>query len=68
VLVKYPEVDLSVNKTGIFAKLAKLDQVLQEGERVEIYRPLPPKTRSAHGSDVKKERIRAKKERVSKTD
>ena len=64
VLVKYPEVDLSVNKTGIFAKLVKLDQVLEEGERVEIYRALPPKARNAHAVDDKKERIRAKKERT----
>ena len=64
VLIKYPDVDLNVNKTGVFAKLVKLDHVLQEGQRVEIYRALPPKARSAHASDDKKERIRAKKERV----
>jgi len=68
VLVKYPEIDLKVNKTGVFAKLVKLDQVLEEGERVEIYRPLPPKVRSAHAVDDKKERIRAKKERTSSVD
>ena len=64
VLVKYPEVDLNENKVGIFAKLVKLDQVMQTGERVEIYRALPRKARSAHDNDDKKERIRAKKERT----
>ena len=61
---KYPEVDLSVNKVGIFAKLVKLDQELQEGERIEIYRGLPAKPRSAHAVEDKKDRIRAKEERV----
>lgn len=65
VLTKFPEIDLAVNKVGIYAKLAKLDQTLQEGERVEIYRPVPRKPRDAHAVDDKKERIRAKKERLS---
>lgn len=40
VLEQFPEIDLSKNKVGVFAKACKLDRVLQEGERVEIYRPL----------------------------
>lgn len=40
ILQKYPEIDLSKNKVGIFAKLAKLDVVLRDRDRVEIYRPL----------------------------
>jgi putative ubiquitin-RnfH superfamily antitoxin RatB of RatAB toxin-antitoxin module len=63
VLVRFPDIDLTVNKVGIFAKLTKLDAVMQEGERVEIYRALPRKPRDAHASDDKKARIRAKKER-----
>jgi len=40
-LEHYPEIDLGkTNKVGIFGKLAKLDRVLQEGDRAEIYRPL----------------------------
>ncbi len=39
-LDKYPEIDLSKNKVGIFGKLAKLDTVLRDKDRVEIYRPL----------------------------
>jgi hypothetical protein len=63
VLEKFPEIDLKSNKVGIFAKLAKLDQALEEGDRIEIYRALPRKPRSAHAADDKKARIRAKKER-----
>ncbi len=62
VLEKHPEIDLEVNKVGVFAKLAKMDQVLKEGDRVEIYRPLPKKTRDPY-ADEKKAKIAAKKER-----
>ncbi|MDY0012194.1 MAG: RnfH family protein [Rhodocyclaceae bacterium] len=40
-LQKYPEIELGkANKVGVFAKLAKLDTVLKDRDRVEIYRPL----------------------------
>jgi putative ubiquitin-RnfH superfamily antitoxin RatB of RatAB toxin-antitoxin module len=39
-LTRYPEIDLSKQKVGIFGKLAKLDTVVQEGDRVEIYRQI----------------------------
>jgi len=63
-LEQHPDIDLTVNKLGIYAKLVKGDQVLLDGDRVEIYRPLPRKPRNAHAADDKKARIRAKKERV----
>ncbi|MDX8395973.1 MAG: RnfH family protein [Mariprofundaceae bacterium] len=62
-LEKYPDIDLGQTKLGVFSKLVKLDQVLRDGDRVEIYRSLPKKPRDAHAVDDKKERIRAKKER-----
>ncbi len=37
---KFPEIDLTQNKIGIFSKLIPLDTVLQERDRVEIYREL----------------------------
>ena len=40
VLEAYPEIDLDKNRTGIFSRLTKLDKVLSDGDRVEIYRPL----------------------------
>lgn len=36
----FPEIDLNVNKVGIFGKLARLDGRLRDGDRVEIYRKL----------------------------
>ncbi len=40
VLKQFPEIDLSVNKIGVFGKLTKLDTPLRHLDRVEIYRPL----------------------------
>ncbi|KAA1176679.1 RnfH family protein [Photorhabdus heterorhabditis] len=34
------DIDLQKNKVGIYSRPAKLTDVLEEGDRVEIYRPL----------------------------
>lgn len=39
-LVKFPEIDLDEHKVGIFGKVSKLDKVLSDGDRVEIYRAI----------------------------
>ena len=39
-LEKFPEINLAVNKVGVYGKLSKLDTVLRDRDRVEIYRPL----------------------------
>ena len=60
VLERFPEIDLAVNKLGIFGKMAKKDAALREGDRVEIYRPLIAdpkevrKRRAAAGKTLKK--------------
>lgn len=36
----FPEIDLTENKVGIWNKAAKLSTVLEDLDRVEIYRPL----------------------------
>ncbi|MBL0165794.1 MAG: RnfH family protein [Propionivibrio sp.] len=60
VLLKYPEIDLSKNKIGVFARLAKPDAPLRDRDRVEIYRPLIAdpkevrKQRAAEGKVMKK--------------
>jgi putative ubiquitin-RnfH superfamily antitoxin RatB of RatAB toxin-antitoxin module len=40
ILAERNDIDLAVNKVGVFSRAAKLTDVLQEGDRVEIYRPL----------------------------
>ncbi len=39
-LKMFPEIDLETQRVGIFGRLTKLDTVVQEGNRVEIYRPI----------------------------
>ena len=39
-LDKFPDLELSQHKLGIFGKLAKPDAVLRDKDRIEIYRPL----------------------------
>jgi len=60
ILISYPEIDLEVNKIGVFGKATKMTAVLRAGDRVEIYRPLiaDPKEvrrkRAAEGKRMKK--------------
>lgn len=59
-LDEFPEIDLTENKVGIWNKLAKIDAILRDRDRVEIYRPLiaDPKEvrrqRAAEGKVMKK--------------
>ncbi|MES9990844.1 MAG: RnfH family protein [Candidatus Thiodiazotropha sp.] len=39
-LEQFPEIDLEKQKVGIFGKVTKLDAKLEEGSRIEIYRPI----------------------------
>jgi len=39
-LSRFPEIDETDIKAGIFGSVCKLDQQLRQGDRVEIYRPL----------------------------
>ena len=39
-LAQFPEIDLERNKVGIFGKIVRLDTPLEDGNRVEIYRPI----------------------------
>jgi putative ubiquitin-RnfH superfamily antitoxin RatB of RatAB toxin-antitoxin module len=60
ILAEFPEIDLATNKVGVFSKACKLDTVLREKDRVEIYRALiaDPKEvrrqRAAEGKAMKK--------------
>ena len=60
ILERFPEIDLEQNKIGIFGKAVSLQTPLQEGDRVEIYRPLiadpkeQRKKRAAAGKEMKK--------------
>ena len=57
VLDTYNQIDLTRDKVGIFSKFARLDTVLREKDRIEIYRPL-----IADPKKVRKERAAKGKE------
>ncbi|MDE1336929.1 MULTISPECIES: RnfH family protein [Vibrio] len=40
VLELYPEIDLAKNKVGVFSRNVKLDALVRDRDRIEIYRPL----------------------------
>ena len=56
VLGECPEIDLGHFKVGIWGKIAKLSQALEDADRVEIYRPLiadPKETRKRRAEEGK---------------
>lgn len=56
IIKKFPNIDLSANKIGIFGKATRLDTVLRHLDRVEIYRPLiadPKEVRKQRAADGK---------------
>ncbi len=54
----FPEIDLTVNRVGIFGALCELETLVRPGDRVEVYRPLKhdPKTARRLRVSVKKNR------------
>ncbi len=53
-LERFPEIDLNVNKVGIFSKIKMPDTVLQAGDRIEVYRPLLADPKEARRERAKK--------------
>lgn len=48
ILGRIPGLELRKERVGVFGKLAQLDTVLRDGDRVEIYRPLVVDPKEAH--------------------
>jgi Uncharacterized protein conserved in bacteria len=40
ILARHPEIDLAVNKVGLFGRVVPLSTPLNHATRIEIYRPL----------------------------
>ena len=62
-LSSFPEIDLSQNKVGIWSRTVKLDELVKQGDRIEIYRPLiaDPKDMRRRRAEKAKEEGRADK-------
>jgi putative ubiquitin-RnfH superfamily antitoxin RatB of RatAB toxin-antitoxin module len=55
-LGRFPEIDLDVQKVGVFGKIRQLDAALADLDRVEIYRPLKVDPKVARQRRVEKGR------------
>ncbi|WP_448190859.1 RnfH family protein [Azospirillum sp. sgz301742] len=40
ILQQFPEIDIEAQRVGVYGKFAALDAPVEEGARVEIYRPI----------------------------
>lgn len=57
-LDEFPEIDLALQRVGVFGEFARLDESLHGGERVEIYRSL-----IADPKEARRRRAQARKVR-----
>lgn len=58
ILFEFDDIDLAVNKVGIWNRSAKLTDILQPFDRIEIYRPLiadPKEVRKRRAEKAKEE-------------
>lgn len=56
ILGSIPGIELDRKRVGVFGKLARLDTVLRDGDRVELYRPLEADPREARRRRVTRRR------------
>jgi putative ubiquitin-RnfH superfamily antitoxin RatB of RatAB toxin-antitoxin module len=55
-LREFPEIDLARNSVGVYGRLIDPDRVVEDGDRIEIYRPLvadPKAVRRRRASESK---------------
>ena len=62
ILEKFPEIDIKNSKIGIFGKVVKIDTQLNDGDRIEIYRPL-----IADPKEIRRQRAEAGKKMGKKS-
>lgn len=61
VLSLYPEIDLKVNKVGVFSRNVKLNATIRDKDRIEIYRPLLADPKEIRRQRAEKAKLDAKK-------
>lgn len=54
ILMEFPEIDLTKQKVGVFSKPRQLSDLIQQGERIEIYRQLMIDPKEARRAKAKK--------------
>ncbi|OJY23980.1 Persistence and stress-resistance antitoxin PasI [Pandoraea cepalis] len=61
-LQRFPELDMSRMKAGVFGKLRALDAAVEDGDRIEIYRALKADPKLARQRRVEKVRNEGSRE------
>ena len=54
IIKQFPEIDLVAMKVGIFGKVCQLSKVVEQGDRIEIYRPLKQNPMDARRNRARK--------------
>ena len=60
-LQRHPTIDLASHKIGVWGKLKGLDDILRDGDRVELYRPL-----KVDPKEARRQRYRSHREKADK--
>ena len=63
ITVRFPEIDVTRNKIGIYGKVVDTHTTLRDRDRVEIYRPLVVDPKEARRKRVKEAKSTPKNER-----
>ena len=58
-LERHPQIDLAVQRVGIWGRLQALDAPLRERDRIEVYRPLLVDPKEARRQRYRKQRQKA---------
>lgn len=56
ILSSFPEIDLTQQKVGVFGKRKVLSDIVQDNERIEIYRPLVIDPKEARRAKAKRQK------------
>lgn len=66
ILEVFPEINLLKQKVGVFSKIKKLTDEVEEGDRVEIYRPLIIDPKEARRNRAEKKNSHSQKTKNGK--
>lgn len=61
ILTLFTEIDLTKQKVGVFSKLRELTDIAEEGDRIEIYRPLTIDPKEARRAKAKAAKLKSVK-------
>lgn len=64
-LDRYPEIDLKQNAVGIWNRTCKLQDIVCDGDRIEIYRPLIADPKEARRRRAEKAKVEGRADKVT---